>query len=114
MTDVATVPTTLEKRLEAILDIETAFGCPLYEEASAFPRESAREALTEYEYDLREWGALVGLAFGLARTEEPCESLQSVGKRTAEAALAVHLRRRDHEITRPQWARQASDHEATV
>lgn len=45
--------------------------------------------LTDLEDRLRTWGCFYGVAFGLARSEEPCESAESVGRRAYEAARVV-------------------------
>ena len=42
--------------------------------------------LGEFESDLLDWGTAYGIAVGLARTEEACESIDSVADRAFEAA----------------------------
>lgn len=109
MTDKATVPMTLVDRVEAIIDASTDMGRgELYNVVSARPERIEGEGLTTYELDLRDWGALVGLAYGIARTEEACESLQSVGARALAVAEAVWDRRLEGNLDRPGWARKAS------
>jgi hypothetical protein len=72
----------LARRVHSVLMTETGFSRPLDEAAcSILPGD-----LTEREQDLISWATTVGLAFELARMEDPCESLESVGKRAAEAA----------------------------
>lgn len=44
---------------------------------------------SDFEDSLRVWGCVYGIAFGLARTEEPCESAESVANRAFEAAWPV-------------------------
>jgi hypothetical protein len=45
---------------------------------------------TQWELDLRDWGVVYGLAVGIARCEEPFESIQSVTARALEAARVVY------------------------
>jgi hypothetical protein len=43
------------------------------------------------DYALVNWGLVYGIAFGLARTEEPCEPVTSVAARAKEAAWPVFV-----------------------
>lgn len=49
-----------------------------------------RLPLTETEMDLRDWGCVYGIAFGLARSEEPCEPLEQVAERALDAAWLAY------------------------
>ncbi|MGH2904277.1 MAG: hypothetical protein ACRDK7_11960 [Solirubrobacteraceae bacterium] len=90
MTATAMPPQTLVERLRAIYATETGFGNPLNEAAGQMPTdELAKRRLEEVECETMDWGAMVGLAFGLARMEDPCEGLQSVGERAIIAAREV-------------------------
>jgi hypothetical protein len=46
---------------------------------------------TDFESNLRDWGCVFGIAFGLARSEEPCEPVESVARRAYEAAWPVFV-----------------------
>ncbi len=54
--------------------------------------EGVPNGLSEFEADLLDWGCAYGIAFGLARAEEPCESNESVAKRALDAAKVAHGR----------------------
>ena len=45
-----------------------------------------------YDMDLIDWGLACGLAFALARLEDPCEGEESVATRAQQAAIAVFER----------------------
>jgi hypothetical protein len=49
----------------------------------------AGESLGEFEYDLVDWGSLYGVAYGIARGEDPWESNADVAERAFDAAWAV-------------------------
>lgn len=57
----------------AIDAASSEFGMPKGDDLSAF------------ELDLRDWSVLFGLAYGIARGEDPYESNSSVARRAAEA-----------------------------
>jgi len=44
---------------------------------------------TDCEAEMRVWGCVYGIAFGLARSEEPCEPIKAVGERAYLAAWPV-------------------------
>lgn len=48
--------------------------------------------LTPFELDLRSWGLTVGIAYGIARGEDPYESDEDVARRALEAARAAYDR----------------------
>ncbi len=54
------------------------------------PREDGFFAT--FELDLLDWGAIYGLAFGIARTEDPWESDEDVAERAITAARTVFYR----------------------
>jgi hypothetical protein len=58
---------------------------------SVFPR-ALDPGLTEFEADCRDWGFVFGLAYGIARGEEPYESDDSVCDRAMTAAREVFSR----------------------
>ncbi len=61
------------------------------------------EFLSEYELDLREWGVFYGLAVGLARLEEPCESTGRVARRALVAAQEAFAEYSDGFHRRPPF-----------
>ena len=81
-----TIDMTLQEKVRAILRNDDT-GDGLIGVAGKRPGIQ----LTEFELDLRDWGIIYGIAFGLARTEEPCESIESVARRAFEAARTVHI-----------------------
>lgn len=46
---------------------------------------------TDFAHAMRAWGCIYGMAFGLARNEEPCESTESVAQRAYDAAWPVFV-----------------------
>lgn len=81
---------TLLEKLQGVMHGDDACSA-LIEPAWSRPLPDAihARALTDFESDLRDWGMLYGVAFGLARTEEPCEPADSVARRAFEAAEIV-------------------------
>lgn len=47
--------------------------------------------VSDFEADMRAWGCVYGIAFGLARSEEPCEPIESVSRRAYEAAWPAYV-----------------------
>jgi len=58
---------------------------------SIYPR-GAEPGLTQFEMDCRDWGFTFGVAYGIARGEEPYESDDSVCERAMTAAREVFTR----------------------
>jgi hypothetical protein len=58
---------------------------------SSYPRQR-EEGLTDFELDCRDWGFVFGVAYGIARGEEPYESDNSVCERAMTAAREVFSR----------------------
>jgi hypothetical protein len=58
---------------------------------SLYPR-AVDPGLTDFEADCRDWGFVFGLAYGIARGEEPYESDQSVCERAMTASREVFSR----------------------
>jgi hypothetical protein len=58
---------------------------------SVYPR-APTPGLTDFEADCRDWGFVFGLAYGIARGEEPYESDDSVCERAMTAAREVFSR----------------------
>ena len=75
----AVTPTPLGERVRSVI------RCDDYEPAGVTLPEG--EDFTTREYDLIEWASAYGIAFGLARMEDPCESLHSVADRARGAAI---------------------------
>jgi hypothetical protein len=42
--------------------------------------------LSEFELDLRDWGVVYGMAFGIARSEQPFETLEAAAERAYDPA----------------------------
>ena len=54
------------------------------------PLLTGGDSLTEFELNLRRWGFVYGLCYGLARAEgDPFEPRSSIGERALEAAQLV-------------------------
>jgi hypothetical protein len=51
-----------------------------------------RRDLSTFEMDVRDWALVVGVAYGIARSEDPFESFESVADRALEAARAAYAR----------------------
>ncbi len=83
------MPMTLEEKVYEMLVRDEGVGT---ESTVGRCQEWAPGGLSEFEMDLLDWGCAFGIAFGLARAEEPCESNVSVGQRALEAARAAHVR----------------------
>jgi hypothetical protein len=75
---------------EKVLATLRAGDCyPLQDGAALPPQADTERDLSEFELDLGDWKMTYGIAVGLARTEEPCEPIQSVAERAREAAMAA-------------------------
>jgi hypothetical protein len=98
MTELATAPTTLEERVRGVIGAEMATDRPLTLACEGLPENSEGRMLSTYEWGLLDWAALAGMAFGIARMEEPCESLESVARRANAVALSIF--REDYEPLR--------------
>lgn len=91
----ATGPATIAEKIYAILQrdddgngfIGTAHGLPEVE-----------RRFTPVELDLIDWGAVYGLAFGIARSENPWESIEEVAARAYAEAWPLF---RDKWVDRP-------------
>ena len=77
---------TLTDKVYAVLR-STGSGGALYpmQAAGIYPR-TGEGSLTEFEMDCRDWGFVFGVAFGIARGEEPFESDHSVCERALDSA----------------------------
>jgi len=77
---------TLTEKLQGVMHGDDARAA-LLETLQSYPGSGiGRRSLTDLEHELRNWGMFYGVAFGLARTEEPCEPADSVAERAFEAA----------------------------
>ena len=76
----------LSSKVRAIAFEETPTGHRwAYEHLTSEPSED----LSQREEDLREWGYAFGLAYGIARGEDPYEANGSVAERAYMAATAL-------------------------
>ena len=76
---------TLLERLESTVEgVEAMETCWDYPSRAVHTRD-----LTDFEDHLQDWGTIYGMAYVLARMEDPFESSESVAKRAFEAAKHV-------------------------
>lgn len=85
---VTTKPTTLEERLRHLMAADDCSGA--LHGLGRRPLLGPDQQLSRFELDLRDWGFVFGLVFGLARCEEPCEPLKSVVERAFAAAVGEY------------------------
>ena len=60
---------------------------------------------SQFELDLRDWGLIYGIAYGLARATEPKDSNDQVGERAYKVARASFARWNGGEIEDPRVVR---------
>lgn len=80
-------PVTVQDKVRAILrldDTGRGFG-------STAEQRPKVEHLNDWERSLVDWGAVYGLAFGVARAENPFEAHEDVAERALDAAWPVYL-----------------------
>ncbi|MGI8946304.1 MAG: hypothetical protein ACR2GL_08720, partial [Thermoleophilaceae bacterium] len=84
-----TITMSLQEKVRAIIRHDDTGQGPI----SAAGRQPCRHdyLATDLEAGMRAWGCIYGIAFGLARSEEPCESIESVADRAYEAAWPAFL-----------------------
>lgn len=82
-----TMTMSLEAKLRAVLAVDDTGDGP----TSVCSKRPGWHNLTlsNFEMDLRDWGMYFGIAFGIARGEEPFEAAESVAIRAAEAAWPI-------------------------
>lgn len=80
-----TITMSLQEKVRAIVTQEG--GAP-FEAVAQQPGKFDFHA-TDLEAAMCAWGCVYGIAFGLARSEEPCEPHTSVASRAYEAAWPV-------------------------
>jgi hypothetical protein len=83
----ATTSNAIADKISAILDLDDT-GRGFIGVASRRPQVKHFSA---WELDLIDWGAIYGLAFGIARAENPWESVESVAERALAAAWPKFL-----------------------
>lgn len=83
----ATPTMTLEQKLRAILRQDDTGRGPIGR-AATYPSRDVFQATT-FELDIRDWGVYYGMAFGIARGEDPFEPQEDVALRALEAANSV-------------------------
>lgn len=79
--------TTLEEKVRGALSGDDTGSGPI-SQAAKWP--VGRPEATTSELDLRDWGVYYGVAFGIARGEDPYEPRDSVAARALEAAQRVY------------------------
>ena len=75
----------ITERLRALLHLDDTDG--VMEVLEKYPRGVE---LSEFERDLRDWGFVFGMAFAMARGEDPWETNQSVAERALMPAFAAY------------------------
>lgn len=70
---------TLEEKVRSVL----------FDEGSDRPHRGLDWNMSDFECGLESRGIVYGLALGIARPDDPCESMQSVAARAAEALDVV-------------------------
>ena len=87
------VEITLAEKVYAALADDHGFGdfADAYETVGAYPKTDGGY-LTEFELDCRGWGLAVGIAYGIARGEDPYEGERSVCERALIAAREAYER----------------------
>lgn len=78
---------TLEQKLRAVMSIDDTGGGPL----GRAGEKLGEGASTDRDLDLLTWGAYYGIAFGIARDEEPFEPHEAVAARALHAAWPIYL-----------------------
>jgi hypothetical protein len=91
---------TLAAKVYAVVTAKEDMVTVVQEACGQRPEPDRR--LGNYEDALRGWGLLFGVAVGLARAEEPCESLGSVASRAFPAACEAFDRYFGEFAERPQ------------
>jgi len=84
-----TITMSLEEKVRAIITQADTGEGPV----GTAGRQPCRHGYmaTDLEAGMRAWGCVYGIAFGLARSEEPCEPIESVAERAYEAAWPAFL-----------------------
>ena len=93
---------SLEEKLRSILMADDTGKGPIGQ-CGAWPRWAEDIYLTETEADLRDWGLVYGMAFAIAREQDPWESVESVAKRALEPAQRAYRQWGGH-IAQPERA----------
>jgi hypothetical protein len=79
-------PATIEAKIRAIIRQDDTAGFVI-----AAEKRPSVEHLSDWERDLVDWGAVYGLAYGIARAENPFEPFEDVAARAFDAAWPVYL-----------------------
>jgi hypothetical protein len=77
---------TLQEKLEATFVSDTPIG---FEWAREYASKVPGVPMEHADLDLRDWGFYYGVAYGIARGEDPYEPNGSAAKRAFDAALEV-------------------------
>jgi hypothetical protein len=82
---------TLTEKIYAVLQEEHSFDDGPLAGAGRYPHAGG-ECLTAFELDCRDWGFVYGLAYGIARGEDPHEQDSSVCERASTAARDAYTK----------------------
>lgn len=77
---------TLEQKLRAVMSIDDTGRGPLGRAG-----EKVGECGSDRDLDLMTWGAYYGIAFGIARHEDPFEPHEAVAARALHTAWPIYL-----------------------
>ena len=91
----------LARKIYEAIGQEGICGPSLIETARTYPVTPEGDHLTEFEQDIRDWGVMIGVAYGIARADDPFESRESVLERAQEAAQAAYCAFGDGKILTP-------------
>jgi hypothetical protein len=83
---------TLTEKVYTVLSEEHSNFTSPVEVVAKFPRPSHDENLSQFELDCRDWGLTFGIAYGIARGEDPFEAERSVTDRALAAARDAFAR----------------------
>lgn len=89
---------TLTEKVYGVLAADHGFGVSdLFHAVARYPRHGDN-GLTNFEMDCRGWGLAFGIAYGIARGEDPFEPEESVSARAMTAARDAFARWGDGDI----------------
>lgn len=77
---------TISERIRALLSLDDMGEGPV----GVCGKHPRGIHLSEFERDLMEWGLVYGMAFAMARSEDPWETIESVAARAFMPALAAY------------------------
>ncbi len=103
-----TLSSALAERVHAAMAAEDSSAL---DHGGTYPTKPDEAYLSTFELDCREWGIMYGFAYGIARGEDPYESVQSVGERALEAATEAWKRYGNDDVLTgaAYWKSRAGD-----